>query len=331
MIKFYNRHIAEGKSFLIFSTFFAVLVRLIYFFHLDVSTISVDEGGVLWTPLADLFSNPLYSLIASALMLIAIAAVVNYINAQHVFIRRRTLLPSAIVILLFSCMPSELMMSPYYIGALSMVIIIGALFESHSRSYKQLSACKITFHLMLGSLFAPILLLYLPVIWICMARVRSLSIKAFFASVFTVLIVYIPVFSFFLFTNNLDEFYRPFLVVSDVNWALLPVLEYNTIEFVLLGVLLSLYVLILLDNSVNSFKDKIRVRVFSATITIIVFFSFLFTLLLNIDSATTLFIGLAAGALQVGHFFSLAEKKITRFLFLGYLFFLIGFSLFLFL
>ncbi len=331
MIKFYDRHIAEGKSFLIFSTFFAVLVRLIYFFHLDASTIPVDEGGVLWTPLAILFSNPLYSLIASALMLIAIASVVNYVNAQHVFIRKRTLLPSAIVILLFSCMPSELTMSPYYIGALSMVVIIGALFESHSANYKQLSACKITFHLMLGSLFAPILLLYLPVVWVCMARVRSLSLKGFLASIFTVVIVYVPVFSYFLFTNNLDEFYRPFLVLANVDWTTLPVLDYSPVQFTLLGVVLLLYVLILLDNSVNSFKDKIRVRVFSAAVTIIVFFSFVFTLLLNIDSATTLFIGLAAGALQVGHFFSLAEKKITRFLFFGYLFFLIGFSLYLFL
>lgn len=331
MIKFYDRHIVEGKGFLIFSVLFAVLVRFVYFFHLDASTIPVDEGGVLWMPLVDFFSNPLYSLVASALMLIVIASVVNYVNAQHVFIRKRTLLPSAIVILSFSCMPSDLAMSPYYVGALSMVAIIGALFESHSASYMQLSACKITFFLILGSLFIPILLLYLPVVWICMARIRGLSIKAFLASVFSVAIVYIPIYSYFLFTNNLDAFYRPFLAITNVDWASLPVLGYNTIQFVLLGTLLILYVLILLNNSVNSFKDKIRVRIFSATVTIIVLFSLVFTLLLNIDSATTLFIGLAAGSLQVGHFFSLAEKKATKILFFCYLFSFIGFSLFLFL
>lgn len=326
MLKFYDRNVAEGKGFLFFSIFFAVFIRLIYYFHAD-SSIVVDEGGYLWMPFISIFSNSLYSLLASAIMLVLIAVVVNQVNTEHAFIRRRTLLPSAIVILLFSCMPSELAMSPYYIAALSMMLIIGALFEANANNFSQSSACKITFHLALGSLFAPLLILYLPIIWICMMRVRCLSIKAFFASVFTAVLVYVPTFSFFLFTNNLAEFYRPFDSILNADLQSLPILDYSVSQFVVLGMLIGLYLIIMIDNSINSFKDKIRVRTFSAVLTIIVFFSLLLTILFRVDSETTLFIGLAAGSLQIAHFFSLAEKKIVKLLFVAYLLILLVFSL----
>lgn len=326
MLKFYDRNVAEGKGFLFFAVFFAVLIRLVYYFHFDTSIV-VDEGGYLWAPLASILSNSLYSLLASAVMVVLIAIVINQVNTEHVFIRRRTLLPSAIVILLFSCMPSELAMSPYYIAALSMMLIIGALFEASANHFSQGSACKITFHLALGSLFAPLLILYLPVIWICMIRVRSLSVKAFLASVFTAALVYLPTYCYFLFTDNLTEFYRPFDNIFYADLDLLPILKYGVSDFVLLGLLLGLYLIIMIDNSINGFKDKIRVRTFSTVLTIIIFFSFLFTILLNVDSETATFIGLAAGALQVAHFFSLAEKKVVKILFVFYLLVLLGFSL----
>lgn len=326
MLKFYDRIVAEGKGFLFFSIFFAVLIRLVYYFSSDTSIV-VDEGGYLWIPLIPIFSNSLYSLLASAAMVVLIAIVINQVNAEYAFIRRRTLLPSGVVILLFSCIPSEIVMSPYYIAALSMILIIGALFEASTSNFTQGSACKVAFYLAFGSLFAPLLILYFPIIWICMARVRGLSIKAFLASVFTAALIYIPTYCFFLFTNSFSEFYQPIDRVLSADFHLLPILEYSLSRLILLGMLLVLYLIIIIDNSINSFKDKIRVRTFSAVLTIIVSFSLLATLLLNVDSETPLFIGLAVGSLQIAHFFSLAEKKIVKILFLVYLLALLTFTL----
>lgn len=316
IFKFYDRTVAEGRSFLIFAILFAVVIRFVDYFHSDIVIMTVAGEGYFWKPLAPFFSNPLYSLLGSSVMVALIAGSVHYVNIKHAFIRRRTLLPPAVAILLFSCIPSELAMSPYYIAALCMVLIVNALFEAHSFGYRQGSAYKVTFYLTLGSLFAPILLLYLPILWICLMRVRSFSFKSFLASIFSLLVLYIPVFSYFFLTENIEGFLKPFIKLSNIDWSILPVLQYSILQYVILGVLALLFLMILIDNSVNSFKDKIRVRVFSAVLTIIVLFSFLCTLLLNIDTETTLFTGLAVGALQIAHFFSLAQKKVTAVIFL---------------
>lgn len=63
------------------------------------------EGGYLWH-LLDFFSgNPLYSLAGSSIIVSAMAVLTAHINTDFVLIRRRILLPPAIIILLFSCHP----------------------------------------------------------------------------------------------------------------------------------------------------------------------------------------------------------------------------------
>lgn len=327
IFKFYERTIAEGKNFLIFAILFAVVFRLIYYFNSGVVIPVVDHGGYLWQPIASFFADPIYSLLGSSFILVMIGAFIHFVNTKHAYIRRRTLLPPAITALLFSCTPALVAMSPYYIAALCMVLVVSVLFEAYNTGFKQGAAFKATFYLTLGSLFAPILLIYLPILWICLMRVRSFNFKSFLASIFAVVILYVPAFSYFFLVGEVDVFLKPFVEFGTIDWSLMPVLEYDAMHYVLLGSFVLLFLMVFMDNSINSFKDKIRVRTFSAVLTIIVLFSLLCTLLINFESQTTLYIALALGAFQLAHFFSLAQKKITAIVFLICLIFLIVISI----
>lgn len=327
IFRFYDRTVAEGKNFLIFAVILAVVIRLVYYLHADIAIPVVHEGGYLWDPLATFFSNRLYSLLGSSVMIALLSGTLYYINAKHAFIRRRTMLPSAIVVLLFSCSPTFVAMSPYYIAAFCMVLIVNTLFEAQTVAAKQWAAYKITFYLALGSLFAPILLIYLPILWICLIRVRSFNFKALLASLFAVFILYLPTFSYFFFVDDLDQFIKPFIDFANIDWTVSPIFSYSLLQLILLGAYVILFFMVVVDNSINSYKDKIRVRTFLAVLSIIILFSLLCTVFLNFECQSTLYIALVLGALQLAHFFSLAEKRITAIIFLIYFIFLVVVSI----
>lgn len=323
-LKLYDRIVAEGKTFLVFAILFAIVIRLIYYISSPNTVTLLSGSGYLWFPLEPIFSITVYSLLASSVMVALIAGAVNHVNTKHAYIRRRTLLPPAVAILLFSCMPSAFIMSSGYIAALIMVMITNMIFKAYNWSGKQISAYEVVFYLALGSFFAPILLIYLPVIWICLICVRNFNFKSFLASLFSIFILYVPAFSYFYFTQNIQGFLKPYTDLFAVDWSSLPVLDYSPYQFICLGTLVFLFLLIWTDNSVNSFKDKIRIRNLSSALTSLTLFSFLCALFLNIEPQTTFYIGLAVGSLQIAHFFSLTQKKITAILFLLYFLFLVA-------
>ena len=322
LFRFYNKNITEGKSFLIFAAIVAVFFRGYHFFNTELILPGVDESGCLWQPLAFLFQNPLYSLIGSTIFMLVIALLINMMNTQHVLIRKKTLLPVGIAILLLSFIPQQLSMSPAYIGVVCILLAVNHLFSAHNEEISQMIVFKSSFYLALGSLFDPVLLFYFPVLWVCFIRIRSFGLKAFFASLFGIVLLYAPVFSYyFLIERNPARFMHPFEHVISTNWAKIPVLEYGLFNYIILGITVFLIVTILLDNSVNGFKNKIRIRVFLAVLSIISIFSVLCVLLLNISSVLPLYVALATGSLLIGHFFSLTSSKAFSVLFFALLIF----------
>ncbi len=313
---FYKKQIAEGKGFLVFAIIIAILIRSIHFFKFEGQTLQIEGGGPLWLPLASFFQNPLYSLICSTVFTMIIAFLINLINTQYALIRMKTLLPMGIVIIFFSFLPNHLIMSPAYIGTVALLISLNALFSAHGEEYNQTIVFKATSYLALGALFAPLLLLYLPVLWICFIRIRSFGFKAFLASLLSIIILYVPVFSYFLFIEkSMDVLNAPLSYFSSIDWSQMPVLSYGLLGYITLGVVVILITSILLNNSVNGFKDKIKIRVFLAVLSILCIFSVLCTLLLNTYSFLPLYLALATGSLLVSHLFALTSSKLTPYTF----------------
>lgn len=306
VLRFYKTNIAEGRGILIFSILVAIVVRLISYFSIGKITLQVSDG-YLWRPLAPLFENPLISLIGSSVILIAMALLVAHINTEHVLIRRRTMLPPAIIVLLFSCHSMFMQMTPGYVAVLCLLFVINILFTVYNAKEKAVGAFRVAFVLSLGSLFAPVMLIYIPLSWVALAIVRCFSFKSFFAALLGVLIVYFPAFSFYIFSDQLDLFLKPFLSVLSLNT--LPLFRFDYILWGGLGFFVILLGLIIGSNYINSYKDKVRIRAYLSLLSFITVFAVLLFVFLDINPDINLYIAVGTGSLLFSHFYALADRK----------------------
>ncbi|MFV0538341.1 MAG: hypothetical protein ACK5M3_13380 [Dysgonomonas sp.] len=305
-LRFYKSNIAEGRGILFFSILVAIVVRLIFYFSIKDTTSAVSDG-YLWQPLTPLLADPLISLIGSSTLVAGIALLVAHINTAHVLIRRRTMLPPSIIALLFSCHPMFMQMSPSYIAVLCMLFVINILFTAYNASEKAVGAFRVAFVLSLGSLFAPVMLVYIPLSWVALGIMRSLNFKSFLAAILGALIIYFPAFSFYIFSDQLDLFLKPFLSILDVNT--LPLFQFDFILWGGLSFFLILLSLIIGDNYINSYKDKIKTRAFLSSLSFITITAILLLLLLNINPDVNLYIAIGVGSLLLSHFFALVERR----------------------
>ncbi|MDR1091768.1 MAG: hypothetical protein LBL79_11900 [Prevotella sp.] len=254
-----------------------------------------------------LFEDPLASLTGNSVIVIISALLVAHINTAHVLIRRRTMLPPAIILLLFSCLPMFMQMSPGYISVLCLLYVINILFTVYNANEKPVGAFRVAFVLSLGSLFAPVMLVYIPLSWVALAMMRCLNFKSFLAAGLGILIIYFPVFSFYIFSDHLDLFLKPYLPIQDLN--AIPLLQFDYILWGGLSFFTVLLGLIVGNNYINSYKDKIRVRAYLSLLSFITITATLLFLFLDINPDVNLYIAVGAGSLLLSHFFALVDRK----------------------
>ncbi|WP_029903738.1 hypothetical protein [Prevotella sp. 10(H)] len=304
----YKKNVAEGNGIFILSIVIAVIIRIVYFIYFGITT-DYSVNGYLWKPLVPYFSNDLASFICSGLFVGGMAFFSSHINTAHVLIRRKTLLPPAVIILLFSCNPRFISMSGEYVSALLALYVIFILFEAYNSIDKQIYAFKTGFIVALGSLFTPVMLIYLPLLWIALGIMRCFNFKAFLATLMGALILYFPAFSFFLFTDDIDTFLLPFVSLDSQLLADFPFYNFDIGNWVILVYSIVLLTVIITDNYINRHKDKIRIRAYLALLGSTSVFAVLAYLFLNIDPLLNIYIALIAGSLLLSHFFALVEQK----------------------
>jgi hypothetical protein len=326
-LRFYKNNIADGKGILIFSIVVAVIVRLIFYFSTENIPLPVS-GGYLWQPLISLLENPFVSLIGSSAIVIILALLVGHINTVHVLIRRRTMLPPAIITLLFSCHPIFMQMSPGYVSVLCLLFVINIFFSVYNANEKAVGAFRVAFVLSLGSLFSPVMLVYIPLSWVALAIMRCLNFKSFFAAILGVLIIYFPVFSFYIFSDHLDLFLKPYLSISIQDLNILPFLQFDYILWEGLSFFIILLGLIIGSNYINSYKDKVKVRAYLSLLSIITITAILFFLFLNINSDVNLYMAVSTASLLLSHFFALVNRKSGAILFYIFILLLLVFGIF---
>lgn len=320
--KSYKRNVAEGNGMLIFSIVFAIIIRLVYFLYFDFVH-SGSANGYLWKPLSTIFTNHLVSFICSSLFIAGMAILAANINTTYVFIRRKTVLLPAVVILLFSCHPRFMLMSAECISTMLFLVIIYILFGAYNSTSKQIYAFRVSFILALGSLFTPALLVCLPVLWVVLGIMRCFNFKSLLASFLGIFILYFPAFSYYFLTDSLDTFLIPFVSVNMQQLADFSFYQLNVGNWIILGFSIILLAVIVSDNYINRHKDKIRIRAYLRLLTYTAVICILAYLFLNIDFIVYLFIALVAGAFLLSHFFALAEKRGSVILFYISMFFYI--------
>lgn len=304
----YKKNIAEGKGILFFSIIFGLFIRLSYLLYFDNLQQPI-ASGYLWDVIAPFFSNKIISVVCSGLFTAGMAFLAANINTTHVLIRERTILPPAMIILLFSCHPRFIFMSAEYITAILILYIIYILFASYHGNKPQIASFQTGFMLALASMFTPVAIIYFPLLWVSLAMMRSINFRGLLSSIFGIVLIYAPALSFYLLTDNLQAFLKPFSSVELSALSDMALLKFDIAQWVILGIVILMLIIIISDNYLNRHKDKIKIRAYLGVLTIFTVLSLLAYLLLNISPATHLYISLATGSLLLSHFFALVEKK----------------------
>lgn len=325
---FFDKHIVGGKGFLAFSICYALLVRILFLFNTYTIEPSSCDGGWLWNLVTPFLSNSTFSIFIATVFLGVIAFLIHYINVQFTLIRRKTLLSPAFVLLLFSSSPSFLTMSPLYIGTLTILVVISDIFGGYNSTFKQRAALRASFHLSLGSLFIPFVLIFFPLVWHTLNKVKSMNFKAFLATIFGIILIYIPMLTFLVVTGDIESFLTPFTSLSSVKWSDFPFYSYGLIEFLFWSIAIILFFIILTDNQLNRHKDKVSARIFLYVLSCFFFFSLLGGFFIAKCSLSFIAIAMAMGSLLLAHFFALMEHKSIATVFLSLLVFFIITSLY---
>lgn len=314
LLRLYRRNIADGKGLLVFSIIFAIAIRIIYFLNFPVAQVDSTEGYLSFL-ISYLSENPMVSFISSCTVTAIFAVIVAQMNTKYVFIRQKTMFPPAILVLLFSSHPVFVNISAEYISCLFVLLIISILFASYNNNYPQEAAFKTTFMLALGSLFSPVLLIYVPILWISLIVIRCFNFKSIITSMLGILIIYFPVVSYYLLTNDLDTFFYPFTTLTVDRLRELPILDYEVINWGIAAFSVILLIVIISNNYINRNKDKIKVRAYLNFLSLIAALAMVALLFFNTGVNANLHIALLTGSLLLSHFYSLADRSGVIFLF----------------
>lgn len=314
--RFYQKEVVEGKSFLVLAILVALGFRIAAYFHFDSSLLHLDySGGYLWFLASFIFEDKLISILGSTICVGLIAYLLSFINGKFIIIRRKTFFPAAFSLLLFSIHPYFLFMGAYYLGSIFALLGILYLFQSYQTENKQKVALNTSFLLAIGSLFYFNLLLYFIVFWIGLAYIRSFGFKPFCAFFIGLILAYTPVFAYSFIINDTGLFLLPFTRIQTIDFAQFPFFYFSLDLWIVLGFGLLLLSIFLVNNYINSYKDKIKIRTFLSFLSIVCIFSVLCLFLLNVDAFGNLFIYISVGALLFAHYFALGEHRAVQILF----------------
>lgn len=329
MIRAYQKYIAEGKLPIYFAILASIGLRILFYLYTDNEVSVCDFGdGFLWVLISSFFENNLLiSYLSSFVFAVGISLLASFLNKKYTLIRKRSHLLFAITLLLLSSVPQFAIMNPQLIGGLFFLLAIDKVYASYQSQTSPRMAFDFGFYFAIASLFTPDILLFLPLFWVGLSVMRSFNIKAILSSLLGLVLIYWIVLFYFLSIDNLEGFYRPFLI--SVVWEHIPIMGYSFIEWGTLIFSTILMSIVVFNYYCDNYKDKMRVRANITFVVIVLLYSLLIYFLVPLTSDTCLLISLVSGSLVVAHFFALANKRWQVYLFYIVTSFYIAYCLFL--
>ncbi|MDH6353762.1 hypothetical protein M2132_000079 [Dysgonomonas sp. PH5-45] len=309
MLKSYKKYISEGRLVVTWATILAFVMRFASCFSSRFPTVKYD-GGYLWNPIEPIItSSGLLSFVLSFACAFGISFFLLHINTKHALIRTRTSLPFAFSILLLSSDSAFALFTPQYLAIFFFLLTLDKLLDAYQNPISARHSLYMGFYLALGSLFTPDVLMFLPLFWVGLLLMRSFRFKAILSSLLGIGLVYWIVIFYFVYTNNIDAFYAPFVKWTEIDFSNLISLYGNLFYYMYLGFAIITSTIILAYNYMNNFKDKIRIRACISFFNILLITSGILYLFLPINQVLTKMIFLLSLSMIAAHFFALTQKR----------------------
>lgn len=260
--------------------------------------------------LSPIFSEQIYSMLAALAVVSALAIVWNYIDVKNIILREKSSLVPAFIILLFSSHTAFFVMSPYLVASLFFLWGIEMLFAAYHSHRGAVACVNISFVIAVGSLFQPLLLLYFPLFLFGFSRVQIISFKGILAVLLGFSTAYIPMCLIGLFADTEGSLFSQPEIFTVESLMKLPILSFNYGEWFFVGLAVVILAWLCVHNYLNSYKDKIRTRVFIFFLGLIQLVSAVFLLFLNYGIQMNIYVGLTVGAMLLAHYFTLTSQRI---------------------
>lgn len=129
----------------------------------------------------------------------------NRFNTKYVLLKRPSILPGIMYLILVSGFTSVQMLQPVWFFALLFIIALEILFNSIHRKEHAAEIFNASFLLSIGSLFYAKGLFFLPFLWLSMVLLNTIRFRYILASLLGAALPYLFTFSFYFFINKTDE------------------------------------------------------------------------------------------------------------------------------
>ncbi len=256
--------------------------------------------------------KPSMSLAIGLLYTIFIGFLLVQLNKVHSFIRIRSLLLFFFYILIIGTNPNLHSFSFSQISNLFMLMALWQLFSIYDKREDVKTPFNITFYLAIGSFFSIELLLFTPLFFIGIQRLKGLTSKTFIAGFIGLITPFILFISIAYITNkNIDNYLDLFLnqFSFNVNFNL----DYISVAYLIVLCLIGFIALLNILN--DPFSDKIKVGRMLGFISY-GFFFFLLLFFVKADNFPIAFsLGTFYSTILYTHYFSLRNTLFTKILF----------------
>ncbi len=254
-VRFFRKNIVEARFASIIASLSVLVMRMAMFSTYKMPALETNDAGFLWNYIAPFFSNPLYSFIASTLVVFAIAWLMSQLNDTFSLIRSRTCLPFVVPLLLFSAHPYFMVMTPDLVATLIISLALFPMLQSYHKSAAQIFSFRISIIIGIASVFQLYMLLLLPLWWRGESSMRGFQFRSILASLFGILLTYLPVFTLFFFFENLSGFVQPFMKI--IHFSLPNFTAFTPLEWITATSTFLFFILIMFFSMKAYKRDKV--------------------------------------------------------------------------
>jgi hypothetical protein len=251
----------------------------------------------------------------STLLQIGIAVFLLFLSQSFGIIRRKSLLPAFFYLLLAGTTPIEWDILWSIGSAVVVALCLLYLFLSYQKLESQRYAFNISLLLTLGSFLWEPILLFLPLLWYGMYRFRSLNGKSLVASLLGFVVIYLFIFTYCFYQDNLPDFVDALPTVRGIfDPVQLP--NFNVAEWIHAGFIFLLFILSgmkIFMASVSETIQAITTLGYLYVFALVLFLCYFFIPAWESEVLQILYLPLS---LLFAHYFTMAQKTWILWLFL---------------
>lgn len=267
----------------------------------------------LWNTICGLLTSKGTTYLIGMLLTLGGALLLHRANYILVLIREKTLLPFLFYLLFISTNPDFLPLKATSLGVFCLILAIYQLFISYHNPEAKGKAYNAALFIGIGSLLWVHILWFLPLFWMGMYSLRTLSIRTFLASLLGIGTIYWFLLGWCVWFGDYTPFTIPFaalfrirfLVTQEIGW-----LSWVSILWIVLLTGISAINII-----THEFEDVLRTRQFLSFLMAMSVWAFALFFLYEQASEEFLETACIPTSILIAHFFTIMRRKIVFWLF----------------